>query len=366
MTQTLVDAQFMERALLLAERGKSEVAPNPLVGCVIVSEYGEIIGEGWHKKFGGAHAEVEAFNSVKESHFNELSESTWYVTLEPCNHAGKTPPCTNLIVRVKPRRVVVGCLDPNPTVQGGGVKALKAAGIETQVGCLEEKLKWQNRRFFWNSKNRSCWMVLKWAESQDGWLDPRPDSARIPGAGSFTITGPEARALTHDWRAQEQAILIGANTALVDVPLLTVRDVAGKSPQIILFDPSNKVSGDHPLFQNNPGLIHVTENQNLSCATNHCQWEIAEGIDKLSERLFIGFNISSVLVEGGAKVLDLFIRYGVWNEIKYWQSPDTLDAKQGLRAPVIPEASIWPPEFVKRQGQAGNDQWKHWVHPSFS
>ncbi|MDA0913122.1 MAG: bifunctional diaminohydroxyphosphoribosylaminopyrimidine deaminase/5-amino-6-(5-phosphoribosylamino)uracil reductase RibD [Bacteroidetes bacterium] len=366
MKQPISDKLFMERALLLAERGQNEVAPNPLVGCVIVSKHGEIIGKGWHKRYGGAHAEVEAFDSVKDVHCTELSESTWYVTLEPCNHAGKTPPCTDLLLRVKPRRVVIGCLDPNPIVQGGGVETLKKAGITTEVGCLEERLKWQNRRFFWNSNHRSSWIVLKWAESQDGWLDPRPKSKRIPGAGSFAITGGEARALTHAWRAQEQAILIGANTALVDHPKLTVRDANGKSPQIILFDPSSKVSHNHPLFQNNPSLIHICGKQNQLNSANLCQWDISEGFDKLSERLFVDFNISSVLVEGGAQVLELFIRHNRWNEIKFWQSSDTLEAKEGLRAPVVPASSISPPEFVERQGQAGKDHWQHWIHSSFS
>jgi len=367
MKWTPDDLRHMERALMLAERGARTVAPNPMVGCVIVSEDCQVIGEGWHEQAGKEHAEVNAWRNMADSNRPLLAKSTWYITLEPCNHVGRTPPCTSLIERISPQRVVIACSDPNPDVTGGGVLQLRSAGIQVETGCLEQEAQWQNRRFFWNAAHRQPWVVLKWAQCQNGYMDPRSHSQRIPGAGSFALTGDEARAITHDWRSMEQAIAIGSNTALVDTPQLNVRDIDAPSPRIVLLDPSGELPPSHPLFNSNPNLIHVIGRGQKAHSTFACYWDIHEGTDALLTKLYDEFALTSMLIEGGATVLQAFIESGTWNEIKTWTSAKKFQS--GLKAPSLPNNAV-PPPYAQRgpsristsQGTAGTDRWKWFVH----
>jgi len=228
----------MQRALDLAERGKGAVRPNPMVGCVIVHEE-KIIGEGYHEQYGGPHAEVQAFASVSDPQL--LAEATVYVSLEPCSHWGKTPPCANLLVEKGIKSVVVATLDPNPLVAGKGVQLLEVAGISVQVGLLEQEARWQNRRFFCQQEKHRPYVILKWAQTQDGFI------AR-ENFDSKWISGTQSRQLVHQWRAEEQAILVGKNTALHDNPRLNVRDWTGSDPIRVVLDSKLELPTDLHLF----------------------------------------------------------------------------------------------------------------------
>jgi diaminohydroxyphosphoribosylaminopyrimidine deaminase/5-amino-6-(5-phosphoribosylamino)uracil reductase len=361
MAISAADERYMRLALELADRGRYTAAPNPVVGCVIVDASGTIIGQGWHSACGAPHAEAEAFESMAAADIEQLHESTWYVTLEPCNHVGRTPACAALIEQVKPRRVVIGCLDPNPQVTGGGMKRIEDAGIEVEHGCLATELEWQNRRFFWNASTGLPWVVLKWAESANGFMDGRPSHDRTPGAGGFAITGPEAKKVTHQWRAMEQAIAVGANTALIDQPQLTVREIDAPSPRVVLLDPDGLVGADHPMVRLYPPVVHAVSPDANQIIGQHCPWSLDEGLEVLLSRLCTDFGISSLLIEGGAAVLSAFLNEGQWNEIKRWQSPQHLDG--GLKAPSMPTKLSLPPSDAAHDGVVGLDRWVHRLHP---
>jgi diaminohydroxyphosphoribosylaminopyrimidine deaminase/5-amino-6-(5-phosphoribosylamino)uracil reductase len=364
MNLSEADVQRMREAMALASKGGNSVAPNPLVGCIIQAENGRIIGTGWHEKCGEAHAEVNAYQSVSPSDYHLLSSSTWYITLEPCNHEGNTPPCAKLIESLQPRRIVVGLWDPNPNVLGGGAKRLKHAGIQIDGPCLTQELQWQNRRFLHNQHRGQTWVVLKWAASQDGFMDGRLAPERTAGAGSFPITGEEARSITHAWRAAEDAIAVGAHTVLVDEPQLTVRDAVGSSPRAVILDPHGIVPAEHPIFQLHPNAIHVVESSNLTGHPVVCPWKMNEGLATLKKRLFRDFGISSLFVEGGATVLDAFLRENEWDELRTWTAPTLLG--QGLLAPVLPDSRALPPQLEVSEGWCGKDRWNWWLHAKHS
>lgn len=351
------DLACMHHAIELAKRGESFVAPNPMVGCVICAPDGRIIGTGWHEHYGGAHAEVNAHRSVAEADRQLLPVSTWYVTLEPCNHVGKTPACSSLIESVGPARVVVSTLDPNPTVQGGGIERLRQAGIQVHTGCLETESRWQNRRFFHNSKLQRTYVVLKWAQSRDGFMDPRVRAERRPGSGGKPITSPHATPLTHQWRAQEMGIAVGVETAIVDEPTLNVRHGAGRSPQVIVLDPNNRLPPSHPMFkrQGAEAIIHIIGEDESSFAKRSCHWNPLDGLKVLLEKLWVEYEISSVLVEGGARTLMHFLSENSWDELKVWTSNH--DLSRGLEAPKWPAHAA-----VHEEGQsAGNTESDHWT-----
>lgn len=360
MNLSEADVNRMREAMALASLGRHSVAPNPVVGCIIQAEDGRIIGKGWHAKYGEAHAEAHAFQSVAESDRHLLPGSTWYVTLEPCNHFGKTPPCAELIESVQPRRVVIGLWDPNSNVKGAGAEHLKQAGIQIDGPCLTHELEWQNRRFLHNQRHGQTWIVLKWAASQDGFMDGRLEKERIQGAGSFAITGHEARAVTHAWRASEDGIAVGANTVLIDEPQLTVREASGPSPRPVILDPHGTVPSDHPVFQLHPNAIHIVESSDLTLHSNQCIWKIEEGLGALRKRLFQDFGVSSLLVEGGATVLEAFLQENEWDELRTWTAPGMLGA--GLKAPDVPTCCAPPPSWEANQGWCGTDRWDWLVH----
>ena len=354
------DVAHMQRAIEIGYLGEGFVAPNPMVGCVIVAEDGRIIGEGWHERFGEAHAEVNAHRSVQREDLQLLSKSTWYVTLEPCNHVGKTPACTALIEDIKPKRLVIGVLDSNPDVIGGGSNRLKHAGILVESGCLMDQIRWQNRRFLCNATMRRSYVVLKWAQSRDGFMDPRPAAERTYGSGGRPITSPDAAPLSHQWRSQEMGILIGVETALVDEPALSVRYGNGKSPQPIVIDPNGRLPKSHPLLMrpDSKQTIRVTTGTGLA-TENTCFWNPEEGLQLLMERLWQQHEISSLLVEGGSSTLKHFLQESVWDELKVWTAPQ--DLKRGLEAPIWPDSAVAPPHATNF-GSAGSDRWSWGVH----
>ena len=314
---------FMQRALELAERGKGQVRPNPLVGCVIVHNE-KIIGEGYHQQYGGPHAEVHALASVVKPAL--LPYSTVYVSLEPCSHRGKTPPCANLLIEKGIKSVVVATLDPNPLVAGKGVQLLQDAGIEVAVGLLEQEARWQNRRFFCQQEKHRPYLILKWAQTQDGFL------AR-ENFDSKWISGTQSRQLVHQWRAEEQAILVGKNTALHDNPRLNVRDWSGSDPIRVVLDSRLELPTNLNLFdQQIPTLCYNTlKNETLP----NLEWI------KLSEENFLealltdlhARNIQSVLIEGGSHVLQQFLAAGLWDEARVFTAPICFE--RGVTAPIL-------------------------------
>ena len=307
----------MRRAIELATNGLGHVAPNPLVGCVIEHK-NRIIAEGWHRNFGGPHAEVNAILACADKHL--LKEATLYVTLEPCAHFGKTPPCSTFIVQHEIPRVVIATSDPFAEVSGRGIKELREAGIEVTVGILREEAIHMNRRFLTNQLRKRPYIILKWAESADGYMDIE----RTGEKGSYRISGDDARRLTHRWRSEESAILVGANTIINDNPLLTCRFWAGKNPTRIVLDPNRKLSGTEDVFNSDASTIWCTRKNN----SNNHQNFLAETLDDLMLK-----GISSILVEGGKHTLEQFIGLNLWDEMRVFTSNSPLG--NGLKAPII-------------------------------
>lgn len=350
------DVRGMQYAIELAERGAEWTAPNPRVGCVIVNPSGRIIGSGWHKGFGLPHAEIEAFESIDNEDLELLSESTWYVTLEPCSHHGKTPPCATFLANIRPDRLVISTLDPNPNVAGSGAQLLRDAGIQVEIGCLEQASRWQNRRFFHTMLFGMPWVVLKWAESQDGFIDGREDAKRVDGSGGFPITGKTASLLSHRWRALESGILIGARTASIDSPQLNVRTVSGRAPLRFVLDPNGTLEPSHLLFQKTTDAvpaIHILRCENPQ-QPSYLIWNPESGLRELLKSLWSVYGLTSLLVEGGAHTLNQFLLENQWNELRRWQSNHSLG--QGLKAPSWPKSAVEPP-FGPSEGYIDKDKW---------
>ncbi len=317
------DIHFMRRALEISEFGRGTTSPNPMVGCVIVHE-NRIIGEGWTQPYGQAHAEVQAVNSVKEQHL--LAKATVYVTLEPCAHYGKTPPCADMLAEKGVKRVVIGAIDSNPQVGGEGIKRLEEAGVEVEVGLLEEECRLMNERFFTAIEKSRPYIILKWAQTADGFV------AR-ENYDSKWISCEESRNLVHQWRTEEDAIMVGTNTAKYDDPRLNVRGWPGKNPLRIVIDKQLQLNTDLNLFN---GKQHTV-------VYNDLKTDSAEGIDYvkvetgdyLSSVLDDLYNrkIQSVIIEGGSALLNSFIERNLWDEARVFTAPVNFD--KGIAAPKI-------------------------------
>lgn len=316
------DYLFMVRALQLAEKGRGYVSPNPMVGCVIVHE-GNIIGEGWHREFGGPHAEVHAVHSVDNQSL--LSESTVYVTLEPCAHWGKTPPCANLLVDKKVKKVVIAATDSNPLVGGKGIEILKNAGVEVETGVLEKEARWQNRRFFTQIEKQRPYVILKWAQTQDGFV------AR-ENFDSKWISNPQSRQLVHKWRAEEDAILVGKNTAAYDNPRLDVRDWVGKNPVRVVLDSKLELSKSLNLFdQSIPTLVFNTVKPK---SEENLEWiHLPQITPKAILQELHSRKIQSLIVEGGSQVLRQFIESGLWDEARVFTA--SAQFERGISSPIL-------------------------------
>jgi diaminohydroxyphosphoribosylaminopyrimidine deaminase/5-amino-6-(5-phosphoribosylamino)uracil reductase len=333
------DELFMQRALQLAELGRGSVAPNPLVGCVVVHE-GRIIGEGWHQRYGEAHAEVNALRSVADS--SVLPQATVYVTLEPCSHFGKTPPCADRLVQEGVRRVVVCNLDTNPLVRGRGIHKLRAAGIEVQTGVLEADGRRLNRRFFTFMEQKRPYVVLKWAETTDGFVAAE---GRRPVAISTALTNR----LVHRWRSEEQSIMVGTQTARSDNPRLNVRHWQGNAPLRIVIDRLLQLTTSlHLLDGSQPTIVYnslknsTMPNIEYVCLQPEADW-IPQILADLYER-----KVQSVLVEGGPTLLGAFLRTRYWDELRRIRSPKALGS--GLKTPTfqgVPQATYtWSGDVI--------------------
>ena len=287
-----------------------------MVGCIIVVE-DTIIAEGYTSPYGGAHAEVNAIQSVKDPQL--LEKATLYVTLEPCAHFGKTPPCSDLIIAHKIPRVVIGCLDEHEKVCGKGISKLKSAGCEVILGVLESECKTHHKRFFTFHKKKRPYIILKWAESKDGFIAPLKKLKNKP----VWISNMYSRQLVHQWRSEEQAILVGANTVTQDNPSLTTRDIKGKNPIRIVIDIQNSLPKSSQVFNSEAKTITLTNNEidsSIPLAKQICT------------ALYLN-NISSVIVEGGKKTLQTFIDEQLWDEARIFSSNENL--KTGVRKPQL-------------------------------
>ena len=322
----MIHEQFMQRCLYLAQLGEGYVAPNPMVGCVIVKD-GKIIGEGCHKMVGQSHAEVNAVESVQDK--TQVEGATVYVSLEPCSHFGKTPPCADLLIQLQVKQVVIGCTDSNPKVAGKGIEKLKRSGIEVITGVLEEECKRLNKLFFTFHEKQRPYVILKWAQTLDGFLDR---SRKTNDTGINWISAPETKALVHKWRSQEQAILVGRNTILHDNPSLTVREFHGKNPIRIVIDSQLQLKNDMNIFSKDAPTIIFNRLKNHT--NNNVEWvKIPETSTSniLSELYHRG--IQSVFVEGGSRTLQYFIVDNLWDEARVIVGKKNFE--EGVKAPVI-------------------------------
>jgi len=322
--------KYIQRCIGLAELGIGAVSPNPMVGAVVVLN-DKIIGEGYHHKYGEAHAEVNAINQVT-SNFSDSSEllkqSTIYVSLEPCAHYGKTPPCADLIIKHQIPKVVIGCRDPFNQVDGKGIEKLKEAGCEVIVGVLEKECQWLNRRFFTRVQKHRPYVLLKWAQTTDGFFAPDDNS-------QHWITGMESRKLVHQWRSEEDAVLIGKNTAAIDNPQLNVRYAQGRSPKRVVIDRKLELNKNLNIFDQSVETLIFNEVKTDFEGKN--KYIALEDFDRYVPQ-YILFqlylqDIQSVIVEGGAHTLNSFIEAGLWDEARIFTGEKEL--KKGIKAPAL-------------------------------
>jgi diaminohydroxyphosphoribosylaminopyrimidine deaminase/5-amino-6-(5-phosphoribosylamino)uracil reductase len=317
------DEFYMRRALELAERGAGKVSPNPMVGCVVVS--GEkIIGEGWHQEYGGPHAEVNAVNTIRDR--SAIPGAMVYVSLEPCSHFGKTPPCTDLLIHQKVGKVIIGCLDPNPLVNGMGRKKLMEAGIEVEISGISKEAGDLNKRFFTSKIKCRPYIILKWAQTSDHFIARNDYSSKW-------ISSPLSRQWVHRWRSEEDAVLVGRTTAEKDNAALTVRDWKGRNPIRVLISQSGKIDPSWNIFDKAaPTLCYISKGGTSKTTGDmihlHEQNFIPELLSDLQRR-----GINSVLVEGGANTIKSFIESGLWDEARIFTAPGSFG--EGISAPQL-------------------------------
>jgi len=305
------DEKYMSRCLELAQHGMGTVAPNPMVGAVIVCD-GKIIGEGFHRQFGKPHAEVNAINSVKDK--EQLKQSTIYVSLEPCSHFGKTPPCCDLIIRCGIPRVVVGIIDPFAKVKGRGIAKMKAAGIDVKTGVLEKECEELNCRFIMFQKHHRPYIILKWAQTIDGYIDGIHSEDKL-SQSPVCISNSLSHILVHKQRTEESAVLVGTNTALFDNPSLTVRSWSGKQPLRLILDRQNRLPETLNIKDGTGPTIIFTEKELLS-KTNliYARLNFKENIIPQINAYLYENQIQSVVIEGGRQLLQSYIDQGIWDE----------------------------------------------------
>ncbi|WP_423145977.1 bifunctional diaminohydroxyphosphoribosylaminopyrimidine deaminase/5-amino-6-(5-phosphoribosylamino)uracil reductase RibD [Rubrolithibacter danxiaensis] len=322
--------KYMQRCIDLALLAKGNVSPNPMVGAVVVHN-GEIIGEGYHQRFGDAHAEVNAINKVLAHYANAaelLKQSTLYVSLEPCAHFGKTPPCSELIIRHEIPRVVIGCADPFPEVDGKGIGKLRDKGIDVTVGVLKNDCENLNKRFFTHVKKQRPYLILKWAQTADGFFAPENGLKKW-------ISSPLSKKLVHQWRSEEDAVLVGKNTALIDNPQLNVREIAGRNPLRIVIDRNLELPFHLHLFdQSQETIVFNSVKTTIEDKIKYLEIEDFDNYlpQLISYQLFL-MDIQSVIIEGGKKTLDLFLKAGLWDEARVFISKDRWSS--GIHAPLM-------------------------------
>ncbi len=327
----LIDEKYMRRALQLAALGAGHTSPNPMVGAVIVAPDGTIIGEGWHRQCGQAHAEVNAVASVRD--VNLLKDSTIYVTLEPCSHYGKTPPCARLLIERGIPRVVVGTLDPFPEVAGRGVRMLQEAGIEVVVGVLEQQCQALNRRFMTAHTSGLPWVQLKWAQTADGFIALPPDAGENP----LHMSTPVTMRWMHRERSLCDAIVVGAATACIDNPSLTTRYWPGKSPLRVVLSHELSMPDNLNLFTDGlPTVVYNGVKDAVEGAVEYVKIDTDEPRLWLQDLYRRG--VTSVMVEGGARVLNSLIDAGLWDEARVEVSARRVG--EGVAAPIIGGAVV--------------------------
>ena len=316
----------MSRCMELAVMAIGRVAPNPMVGAVLVHE-GRIIGEGYHEPYGYAHAEVNCINGVKEQDKHLISDSTIYVSLEPCAHHGKTPPCADLIIERGIQRVVTGSGDPNPLVAGKGIKKLRDAGVEVTEHIMERECDFLNRRFMTYHTRQRPYIILKWAQSADGFFAP-DDSRQV------WLTNEYSKKLVHKWRTEEDAILVGTRTALIDDPQLTARLWEGRNPLRILIDMALHVPAESRIFDDEAmTLVYNASKEKLQFGTVYVKVDPDKPLPQQIAADLYHRKIQSVIIEGGAYTLNSFIDAGLWDEARVLTAPTLLSA--GIAAPRI-------------------------------
>lgn len=331
-----IHENYIKRCIQLAENGLGTTYPNPLVGSLIVYD-NKIIGEGWHRKAGEPHAEVNAINSVKDK--SKLKKATIYVSLEPCSHYGKTPPCSDLIVASGIKNIVIGSIDPFPEVSGKGIKKLMDAGCQVIVGILDEKCHFLNRRFFTYHKHKRPFVILKWAQSLDGFLAPISSEDKH-NRKPIWITNKYSQQLVHKWRSEEGAILVGTNTAVMDNPSLTTRSWDGNNPVRVLIDQHLRLSKDSALLDKSSKTIVICgieakdstkleSSENLIFETIDFKKEITHQICEFLYK----HKIQSIIIEGGAKTLQSFINSGLWDEARVFTGD--IQFIKGVKAPCL-------------------------------
>ena len=317
---------FIRKCNELAKVGIGNVSPNPMVGSIIVYK-NKIIGQGFHEKYGKEHAEVNAIKSVKD--ISLLKKSTLYVNLEPCCHFGKTPPCSELIIKEEIPTVVVGCLDPNPKVSGNGIKKLKENSIKVIYGILEKECLELNKRFFTFIQKKRPYIILKWAKSADNFIAP------IDQTKPFWMTSEQSRMIVHRWRSEEDSIFVGTNTVILDNPSLDVRLTAGENPIRIIIDKNLSFNKDMNVFNNKSKTIIFNEIKTLSSATNYyLKVNFKNLISEMLNELY-NMDITSIIVEGGAYTLNKFIDKNIYDEVRVFTTKTLL--KKGIKSPIIPD-----------------------------
>jgi diaminohydroxyphosphoribosylaminopyrimidine deaminase/5-amino-6-(5-phosphoribosylamino)uracil reductase len=317
------DEHYMQRAFDLARLGLGNVSPNPLVGCVIVCD-DSIIGEGWHMQYGSDHAEVNAIKNVDDPTL--LPQSTLYVNLEPCSHFGKTPPCVDLILDKKIKKVVVSNTDPNPVVNGKGIERLKENGVNVEIGILEKGGSELNHRFFTYIQKGRPYIMLKWAQTADGFIAKK-------NFDSKWISNEQSRQLVHKWRAEEDAVLVGTRTAQHDNPSLHVKNWTGRNPTRVVFDRFLRLNDKLNLFDQSQNtlcynVLKHEEHHNLSLI----RVDEKDFIQHVAHDLFQR-KIQSLIVEGGSQTLELFLESGLWDEARVFISPRSFE--DGIEAPIL-------------------------------
>jgi diaminohydroxyphosphoribosylaminopyrimidine deaminase/5-amino-6-(5-phosphoribosylamino)uracil reductase len=341
------DNIFMQRCIDIAQLARGLNNPNPYVGSVVVHN-NIIIGEGWHEKYGGPHAEVNAINSVPDKSI--LENSCIYVSLEPCFHFGKTAPCVDLILKHKIPRVVIGSVDPYYEVAGRSIEKLREAGVEVVVGVLEKEANWLNRRFFTNVEKKRPYIVLKYAVSADGFIGRRNEKIQI--------SGPLSSYFVHKLRAAETAIMVGTETALCDNPQLNLRHYFGQQPIRIVLDKSLRLPENLHLFDGIQKTIVFTESEKKSTKDNLEYITIVFSSENFLQKVLEELHsrkISSILIEGGATLLNSFIANKLWDEAFILRSK-TKKIDNGISAPLI------PPSLSKNLEQLGQDQIEHYIN----
>ena len=340
-----VDEFYMQRCLQLARCGAGSTSPNPMVGAVIVCD-GRIIGEGYHIRAGEPHAEVNAVNSVAEADRHLLSRSTMYVSLEPCSHYGKTPPCCDMIIARGIARVVIGTADPNPQVDGAGIERMRSAGIDVTVGVLEEECLRLNRAFFTSQIYKRPYVTLKWAQSADGFIDLLRD-----GGQAVKISSPVSQVAVHRLRAQNVAILVGRHTALLDDPSLNIRHWAGRSPLRLVIDKNGTLPADLKIFDGTLPTVVYTACEKEDKVGKNIEQVVLDFNEPLLPQILAHLNgrrVDSLLVEGGATLLQSFIKASLWDEARVEINPG-LELGNGVVAP-----SLAPLQPIVEECFAGN------------